>query len=132
MKKILGILAILLLTGCVKEKVICSLNSEYSETGITKEEIIGMFNGDNELVDMEMTFTFVSNERADEMCDLFEMSNSSQDKSNRIKFKCSDNTLTITSYQGVLSNLKMHENEIMGKTKEQFINIINNKGYKCQ
>lgn len=132
MKKMLFIFSILLLTGCVKEKVLCTLNSEYSETGITKEELTGMFNGDNELVDMEMTFTFVSNERAKEMCDLFEMANEYQERSNRTKYDCDDNTLTITSYKGVLKNLNMEENEVMGKTKEGFIKIINNKGYKCQ
>ena len=132
MKKLLFVFLILLLTGCVKEKVLCTLNSEYSETGITKQELTGMFNGDNELVDMELTFTFVNNDRALEMCDLFEMANEYQDKSNKVKFDCNDNTLTITDYKGVLNNIKTEEKDIMGKSKEDFIKIINNKGYKCQ
>ena len=110
MKKIIFLFLIFFLTGCVKEKVLCTLNSEYSETGLTKEELTGMFNGDNELVDLEITYTFVSNERADEMCDLFDMANEYKESSDKVKFSCSSNTLTMTSYKGILDNLKIQEN----------------------
>ena len=71
---------------------------------------------DNELVDMEMVYTFVSNERAEEMCDLFDMANENQEKSERTKFKCRDNTLVITSYKNVLNSLNISENEIITTT----------------
>ncbi len=134
MKKILLlIISLLLITGCTKEKVICTLalSDKAKEEGLDCEEVIGYINGDNLLTDVELVINFKDKNALDEYCGLFEMSNEYATENDKIDFKCGDDSITFTSARSSLNNLKISEDSVMNKDKETFINAVTSKGFTC-
>ena len=118
MKKyfLIAVVGLLLLTGCGKNQVVCSMSLE--EGGISmKNSIIGELDSANKITKVSAEYEFNDATTAESYCSLIKLSFSDA--------TCSGKKITIPDASTMLED---EETKIVGLTKEEFITFATAEG----
>jgi len=132
-KYFLGLFCAVLLfvTGCGnKNQVKCT--GEMEEAGMKmKQEIVAVFDDNNIFKDATATMDLGSKETADQFCGLYKMFS---DSAKGVEISCSGTKVTIKGFENLDSDEEDEDTEDspIGKTKEEFIKLMEKEQMTCK
>lgn len=131
-KYFLGLFCALLLfvTGCGENKNQVKCTGEMEEAGMKmKQEIVAVFDDNNIFKDATATLDLGSKEAADQLCSLYKMLGDSE---KNVDISCSGTKVTIKGFENLDAEDEDTEDSPIGKTKEEFIKLMEKEQMTCK
>jgi len=118
MKKyfLLAVVGLLLLTGCGKNQVVCTISAEENGMKVT-ESIIGELDGDNKVTKVSMEYEYDDAETVKQLCEIVKISFP--------EAECSGKKIILPDAAAMLED---EETKLVGLTKEEFITYATSEG----
>lgn len=123
---------LLFVTGCGENKNQVKCTGEMEESGMKiKQEIVAVFDDNNIFKDATATMDLGSKETADQFCGLYKMFS---DSAKGVEISCSGTKVTIKGFENLDSDEEDEDTEDspIGKTKEEFIKLMEKEQMTCK
>ena len=120
-------LLLFVVTGCGnKNQVKCT--GSFSEGGMNMEaEMIADLDENDKVVDVTAVMDLGNSDTANSFCSLYKLM---EDKEKGVEVSCSGSKITIKGYANVEAG--EDEDQVVGKTKDEFIKLMEEEDFTCK
>ena len=122
---VLGLLFILVLSGCGNNKVKCSFTDSMQGKSVTVNTTANL--KDNKVSSLVFEYIFDDKELADNFCNTFKKYNTPN-----VSINCSNKKVVINDAKAFNIAETDEDKFLIGKTKEEFIELAKNEEMECK